>query len=358
MFPYITVIALSIGCDITCHSRISNKIKKCVLIITLGLLAIISGFRRDVGRDYGHYINLFSYITNPSIDRTREEISFRLLIKTLNALGLNARALFLVSGLFLSISLYIFIKNVVAEEYWGFFVFLYICGGSFFSSLNLTRQYIAFSFLLLSMTAFYKSKRAVSILLFAVGCTFHKSLLLFLIIIPLYFFIKHHRTLGPIITIFIGLVLYFICFDQLFHMVGQIVPTWSGYAASSSATERTAASVIKAVTPAILFIYALFQKGGQAYQIHRRDDLLILAGATAYVACSISFAGIMVLTRVTEFFAPLFFILTIKTIQREPSNTRTILYYTIYVYYILLTFVTIFIMNGNDVIPYHASLSL
>ncbi len=342
-----------------CHSQLSSKIKNNALILVLSAIAVISGFRKDVGRDYSHYISIYNDIADPSINRTREEISFRLLIKTLSQLGFNARGLFIVSSIFLSFALYIFIKSVVSQEYWGFFTSLYICSGLFFSSLNLTRQYIAFSFLLISMSAFYNNKWIASILLFALGCTFHKSMIAFLIIIPIYILLKYDIKIGVMTTLVISMILLCTGFNQLIYIAGQIVPSWKYYSIPNSATDRNTISIIKAVTPTLLFIYAIFQQKNKYYHhLHDKDNLPILAGATTYTACSISFAGIMILTRITEFFAPLFFLTIIKIVRQEPSDTKPLLYYIIYIYYITLSFVTIFIMNGNDVIPYHASIGL
>lgn len=343
----------------TCHSQLSPRIKSNALILVLSAIAVISGLRKDVGRDYNHYISIYNYISDPFINRTREEIGFRLLIKTLYQLGFNARGLFIVSSIFLSFSLYIFIKNVAPQEYWGFFTSLYICSGLFFSSLNLTRQYIAFSFLLISMSAFYTNRWIASVILFILGCTFHKSMMTFLIIIPIYILLKYDVKIGVMATLVISMILLCTGFNQLIYIAGQVVPSWKYYSIPNSATDRNTISIIKAITPTLLFIYAIFQKKDKYYHyLHDKDNLPILAGATAYAACSISFAGIMILTRITEFFTPLFFLTIIKIVRQEPSDTKPLLYCIIYIYYMTLCFVTIFIMNGNDVIPYHASIGL
>ncbi|WP_289097695.1 EpsG family protein [uncultured Bifidobacterium sp.] len=356
MTAYIILILLCLFTDFVCRTRPGSFAGKALVVAIVSYIAVLTGFRYQVGGDYTHYIEVYDFINSPYIDRTYEEIGYRILTKVTYAFGWGPRSVFIISGIMLGIALYVFTKHVVDNRFWGFFLFLFVCGGSFFSSLNLMRQYMALSCCLVAYVLWRKQHPVWAALLFALGISFHRSLLIVLLLFPLRYCLRRNRTMTIIVIYLISFTVLVFGMDSIIAVISRIIPSWSGYADIDTTASRNALALLKAVIPNVLLLYGLTKRRSllrdRELIAHDPYRSLVISGTITFAAMSICFAGIMILTRIAEFFAPFYFVYLCRLLQVENRGMKMLLSYSVYIYYLALTIVTIFVMNGNFVIPY------
>lgn len=366
MAAYIILILLCVFADFICRTRPGSFAGKTLVAVITSYIAIITGLRYQVGGDYMHYIEVYDFINSPYIDRTYEEIGYRILTKTVHALGWGPRSIFIISGIMMGVALFVFTRNVVNKQYWGFFLFLFVCGGSFFSSLNLMRQYMALSCCLMAYVLWKKNHWVWAAVLFMLGLSFHRSLLIVLLLFSLRYCLRRNRSLTIIAVYLISFAVFVFGMDSIIGVIGRIVPSWGGYANIDTTASRNAVAILKAVVPNMLMFYGLSKRHTllrdpellPAAASGSQERSLVISGTLTFAAMSFCFAGIMILTRIAEFFAPFYFVYLCRLVQTENRNMKLLLSYSIYIYYIVLTVVTIFMMNGNFVMPYQMSWSV
>ena len=355
------LIALCMFTDFFCRIKSGQLARRMMLALCCLVIAVLTGFRYEVGADYEHYLEVYDYINSPYIERDYEEIGYRILNKAVDAAGWDARALFIISGILLGAALYIFVSQIVPQYSWGFFMFLFVCGGTFFSSLNLMRQYMALSCCLMAYVCWKRHHSVWAVLLLAMGVSFHRSILIVLLLFPLRFFLRRNRDMTILVMYIVSFIILIFGMDSIISTIARIVPSWSGYANVDTNESRNTIALLKAIVPNILLFYGLSKSrtllpnNELAVDTNGQRHLqrsLILTGTITFAATSICFAGVMILTRLTEFFAPLYYVYLCRLIHDENREMKLLLNYAIYLYYLALTIVTIFIMNSNDVVPY------
>lgn len=361
MTAYIILIALCMFTDFICRSRSGQVVRRTMLALCCLVIVVLTGFRYEVGADYEHYLEVFDYINSPYIERDYEEIGYRILNKAVDAAGWDARAIFIISGILLGAALYIFVSRIVPQYSWGFFMFLFVCGGTFFSSLNLMRQYMALSCCLVAYVLWERRHPVWAVLLLAIGVSFHRSVLVVLLLFPIRFFLRRNRDMTILVMYIVGFAVLIFGMDSIIGTIARIVPSWSGYANVDTNESRNTMALLKAVVPNVLLFYGLSKSRTllpnseltvDMNDQHHLQRSLMLTGAITFATMSICFAGVMILTRLTEFFAPLYYVYLCRLVQDENREMKPLLNYAIYLYYLALTVVTIFIMNSNDVVPY------
>ena len=161
LFVIIILIMLS--------KRINNSEKK-FLICTYIVLVFISGFRNyNVGVDTKLYSSFFEYAKNISysnLHNVRYEYGFALFCKLLSTLNNNYHYLLFATSAFINYAVLNFIKKNSKNVY--FSVIMYILCNFFFSYMNVMRQAIAISIILLN----YESLKKEKYLKFSIGILF------------------------------------------------------------------------------------------------------------------------------------------------------------------------------------------
>lgn len=161
------------------------------LLAAVGVLVpvIVATFRTS-GVDFISYERMYDYIHNAGINYPTE-----LGWKLLNMISPSFRVvLFLAALIFFGVS-YIAIRKFDAKYRWmSWLVVLVVSTGAFY---NVTRQAIASAFVFLALAFFYKKKYFRFVVCVALGALFHKTALIMLIFLPLYWLImKRIKKLG------------------------------------------------------------------------------------------------------------------------------------------------------------------
>lgn len=156
--------------------------KKICLFLIILILVLISGLRVDptLYSDEWNYRNFFNDFTKISFESMdlglTKEPGFTLLNFFIAKLTHNSQMLIFICALFTNLSFILFLNKY--SKQFTFSLFLYIAGGSFFSSMNIIRQYLAMAIILFGFQHILNNDlKRFSIFVF-IAFLFHKSAIL------------------------------------------------------------------------------------------------------------------------------------------------------------------------------------
>lgn len=360
MTIYLIQMAATVLSQLVCaEPKIPRVFKKAALFSVLLLLVLASAFRYGIGGDYNHYVNMYNAALLQGSQDFYTEPGFNILLMVLVRMGLPPQSLFIFSSVLLGVGLWHFITHCVEERYWGLAVFLFVSFGFYFSSLNVLRQYMAFSIGLFALVALKDRQMKVFLLLVVIASLFHTAASFLLLAPLLSLLVKSKHGYGITVVLYI-VSLSFLVVDirPVISLLSAFVERWSGYADSTYFTDRNASAVLKLVVPNLLMIWYLVSGVGKTLSGGAVTDSkwgdVSLAGML-YVFMQNAFFGVMVLTRIPEMFGMCFALWVVRIVSRNKgSSTRFLFELLLYAYGFILTWVTIFQMNGNGVMPYQS----
>jgi hypothetical protein len=346
MVVYSIAMVFTLFCQLVVkHNR------KVVLGIVMVFLFTISAFRYNVGTDYQHYVDIYNWIVSGL--GAYVEPGFYYFNVVIQRLGGNNTWVFFFSSLLLFLSLWVGLTKCVDSKYWFFAAFLFITTGTFFSSMNLLRQYMAISIVVMATPWLIEKKNIRYIIATFIAILFHTSaIIIFLFIILV---LLDDFKIMPIlmwVTYFTSLLFVIIDFRSIIFIFGQFIPSrWSGYLDSGFFLQRNTFAMLKLIVPNITLIFLLINKKSLLTQ--NPSNKIYIVGSFLYTIFSNLFFGVTVLTRLSEYFYLFFIVSIILVIKLCQDRLSRLIITTFYIiYYIVLTVVTIFMMNGYGVIPY------
>lgn len=352
---------------VTSGSYFSIEIKKVFLFVAVLTCVLVSALRYGIGGDYAHYVDEFNSIGQFGASSSYTEIGYSYLSQALYNFGFSEQSIFVVSSIILGASIYYFIKNNLPENYWGFAVVLFVLFGFFFSSMNVLRQYLATAFCIFGFI-FLKNKKIFPFIFFVFfGCMFHTIVLIFAIL-PLLISMLRSRNAIILLTFLyiLSLLTIFVDVRPVVADFITIIPRWSGYVNSTFFTDRNNLALVKIIFPNIVFIVYIFALTCKRRMINNKDidlysifpvECYLVAGTFCYTFFQNIFYGVMVGTRLSEVFFMLYIAFIIEMVSTiKNSAVRFFCIGLIVSYGIILTIVTIFMMNGNGVVPYQSIL--
>lgn len=141
-------------------------------------MAMVSGFRYYVGRDYDTYMYFFRAINAGR--KVKAEIGYKMLVRIVSLIGGNQQLVFLIMAIFTSYFFYRFIASMSSD--YSLSTLLYLCLGPFyFSSYNTIREALAISIALFSINYIHVWWKYL--LGIALASCFHTSAILLLILL-------------------------------------------------------------------------------------------------------------------------------------------------------------------------------
>lgn len=349
---------------------LTSERKKYVLIYLLLpviLLFAVSSLRYNVGKDYRHHLDIFEWIKQSGPNSVYVEKGYSYFNALISAVGLPGETVFIVGGLLVCGSLATIAYWFVPCRCWSLFVIFYFFGGAFFSSLNLVRQYYAISLCVFSAVALYKKRWLISALLFILAALFHSSAIIFIALPIIAYGLRNKSFRIVVLVVYLfSLLLVFVDVHQAIIAVHTFLPSrWVHYLEDSQFLNRDKMAMLKLVVPNLTFLVFSSLYFNTRILSRRFDDKLldkssafsgdniIMSGLILFVATQNAFYGVMVLTRFSEYFWIFYFIAIAKLIYTAKQRSmKRLIEITYLFYFVLLTIVTIFMKNGNSVIPY------
>lgn len=324
------------------------------------LLFLVSALRYDVGQDYNHWIDVYNWIMNGENGGNYVEIGYKYLNVLIQLIPIfNEYTLFIITSAFIIFGFGYIIYRNVEKKYWFLSIFMLICSGIFFASLNLVRQYIAVVIVALGMTFLKKQNYMLFILSVIVAALFHTSALIMLAFLAFYLIFRKQKFNKILIGIYmLSLIFMIIDLRQIIEWFKFMIPErWIWYLQSDFLTDRNYSAIVKQLVPNLLLIFVLMKRK-QIINMKEENDIYILMLFTDVVITN-CFYGVLVLLRLSYFFdISLIFIIPIifELLQGYDRKIEKLGKLSILGYYILLTVVTIFFMNGHGVMPYQTIL--
>lgn len=351
--------ALIILCIVLYVLQKKGKISKRLNIyywVLVTLLFLVSAFRYNVGQDYEHWTDVYNWIMNDEKGGNYVEIGYRYLNMIIQLVPYsNAYVLFFITSAFIILGFgYIIYKNV-DKEYWFLAIFMFICSGIFFASLNLVRQYIAVVITTFGIILLKKNKYFGFIISIIIAALFHTSALIMIAFLPFYLIFRNQKYNKALIVIYaLSLIFMVVDLRQIIEYFKFLIPErWVWYLQSDFLTERNFSAITKQLVPNLLLIFVLIKRK-KVIEMNKENDIYILLLFIDVIITN-CFYGVLVLLRLSYFFdVALIFIVPIifELLQSYNKKIENLGKLSIFGYYILLTVVTIFIMNGHGVMPY------
>lgn len=205
IFTLIIILLLSYLYD---RSKTRQQKKLCVIFIFL-FLVCISGLRLDTTLysdewNYRYIFQSYEGISFSTLDLNFiNEPGFILLNWVLANITHNPQSLIFICALLTNLSFVLFIQKY--SKNFTFSIFIYITAGTFFTSMNIIRQYIAIAIILLGFKHLLSKNLKIFTIYVFIAFLFHKSAIiaLFLYFIINSIIIEKHKIVSFLIILFV-----------------------------------------------------------------------------------------------------------------------------------------------------------
>lgn len=350
------IYILLIGLCLFGQFFINSKNKKYYFGALVFLCAMVSAFRFQVGQDYQHWVDVYHWIENGS--NVYVEFGYKLLNQIIIFIPfIGVDFLYITTSFFIVLLFGTYIKKSVPQQYWFLSMFLFIATGIFFASMNLLRQYIAIAICLLAVLRLDKKKYISFVILIILAMLFHTSAFVLFPFAILYILSKKLQN-NTLLWVAYLLSLLFIVIDlrKIIDVFDFLIPDrWKWYLNSNFLTDRNSSAIVKQLVPNLIVIYSIIKRK----ELRKYYEKFDITFALVFMATIITncFYGILVLLRLSNYFDFGFIILIpilfdyIANYEKKYKFSKLCII-GIIIYYLLLTIVTIFIMNGHGVMPY------
>lgn len=166
---------------------LNPKAEKASAWLMVAAMIFVSGFREDVGMDYGEYRSIFYGIMFNGINLTdRAEVGFQLLCQFCAEFGGTPQMMFLIMSI-LTLTLYYKAYEWMSTKL-TVVLFGFLCIGQLYlGSMNGMRQSLAIAVFMYALRYVYSRQLWKYIVAILIGATVHVSVLLFL---PMYWLLR------------------------------------------------------------------------------------------------------------------------------------------------------------------------
>ena len=253
----IILIIIALECILINPSKSKTR-KKIFVIITFGILTIIAAIRDStVGVDTEQFCNAFEIISQIPLANAfnlRYEEGFVILCKILSYITMNRQILIVMSSLIIFPMIGFFVyknsKDVVLSS------ILYIIMNTYAMHMNVMRQAIAISLVILAYEMFLKKDKIIKyILLIFLASFFHQTAIIMVVLI---FFRKIKYTYNTyFLTIIVGIVV-FILANTIWNIATSMFPTYVGYANTEYIDSSYIAGSISAIIAWVVLTMGVF----------------------------------------------------------------------------------------------------
>ena len=259
MTIYIITIILLLILSFAYDFRCSNRGKKTWGYIAIVFLILIAGFRDDIGNDTMVYHQWYKFLSNNPITALKEsrfEPLFILCCVIAKNLGLSWLILQIIFATWINYSIFIFIRKYTNAIFLS--LLLYFISIYYFLNCEEIRAAIAFCFVLIALSHIKQNNYLKFSILVIIGCGFHYSNALYLILpfIPNLF--KNKLRLAIILLIiFLGANVLYAYFGVYSVLIDSVlgIETMSSYIDSDylNGTGKSILNLINIFITSVLF---------------------------------------------------------------------------------------------------------
>ena len=252
------ILIIAILCFLSFLKKLNKKVVNISYYILFIVIFLLSAMRnRGVGVDTNSYCNYYEKIDSySSIFNTGFEVGFAILVKTLHCFSKNSQLLIIVSSTLTIFSMMYFIKTNSSN--WLLSLLIFILYNCWFCYLNIMRQAIAISFILLGYNNLKKNKFKndlyfLLVVLFA--CAFHKAAII-AILLP--FIRKFKITKNRLVLTGITGLLLFLIAGPLFKLLVILLPKYNVYSNSLYAQSNYFGVLLKLLLSSCILCFSFY----------------------------------------------------------------------------------------------------
>lgn len=364
MTVYVSIIFISVLFDLICKATHERIFKKILLILLFTYITYISAIRVGIGTDYKVYENYYSLIKIYGFENISVEKGYGLLNEIVISLGLSSRIIYVISSILISAALYYFIIANITSSYWCFAVFLYVGAGFYFNSLNLLRQFMAIAIGIIAFNQYIKKRKKLCFALLVTAFFFHSSAVVLVMLLFMNWILRTSRKYLWITLMFVAsVVLSASGVTTIINSIAMLNPHWAVYVGSETSrffTDRNSSAILKLIVPLTIVIIGLIQDykietnlDGLTFNTNRHYSIM-LSGTLCYILLQMIGFGLQPIYRIGLYFFPFFISYTCHVICRQKKNMQWLFWIAAIIYFILLTYITVFLWNGSGVMPYQS----
>lgn len=242
------------------------------------VLFSVAACRLNVGNDYAKYVEFMHLVWCDAYVPT--EAGFNLLVKVLYACS-GFENYLLVFGVFAFLTVLLFLSAIWRQaEHFGFSFFLFMAFGYYFQSFSTVRYYLALAMALCAIPYVLRRQWVRFLLVILLAATFHKSVLVVLVLYPLASFHWKKWQLA-VAALFCGS--FFFLQDFYLKVVVFLYPTYEETEYLSGGTSLVSIARCAGVLLLSLILYRKAVKGNRQMEFYFLCNLGALA---MYVCCS------------------------------------------------------------------------
>lgn len=276
--------------------------------LVFNIFFIPAAIRYDIGTDYSSYVDIY----NSSIMLSDMEYGFRFIVNILHMMDLPSQALFV----FTSFLMYFPICFLLKDDGYSVKIFVYFIV-FYLYSLNVIRNSIAISFLILAIEFLSRKKYTYTCLWFVLACLFHYSSFFF---VPL-FFVNNISFNKRILLCLIGGGVYLAITNKFFLLFNMPLFVDSKYGIYVGSTHSNAAEIgtglgVAAYMFVPLYIIAIF------IYVYRMNYNIIIIGLSMYIISYLLALKVEILGRLADIYSLLFVSAIVNIIKGGVISNR------------------------------------
>lgn len=320
----------------------NNILSKLLLYVAFISMLIVSGFRYGVGTDFWMYNNYFRHIQNITKESSILEYGYFVFNKLLRLISNSDQIIFLATSFI--ILLFIFKCVLRYSKRYELSFYLFITMYFYYSSFNITRQFIAIALSFYAVRYIFEKKCIYYMAFIFIAGLFHNSAF---IMAPFYFISQLKFSNKAYIMISILAILVFLFFNQAINIVFTILPRYKKYIGSDFLTSDS--NLMHFIVIAIVMIVSFILKE-KLNKLDYKNNVYINA---IFFATIFQLLGIktVLFSRIVMYLSIYGIILIPNMISLFSKKIRPIVYLAVVLIYYLNCFVLM--LTGNSgILPY------
>lgn len=353
IFLYLLLFFVTFLCSFKIRGNLSSRDFWRILIVPIVLFSVIEGCRYGRGTDYLSYKYRYEHID--LLEET--QAGFVFIMQVLKGIGCNYVLAFISYTLIFSFGLVWFIKSNFAlkESKWMLLFALLALQPKF---ENQVRQFLAFPFMLVSFTYFFKRQWVKTALFFIITMSIHTGLFFsYMCFLPLY--IWKNKIINFKLAILLLAVSYFIVpkgmlADFVSNLLGGVDISFLGNDSLTHYTEdsdrwlgedsylKNAEQTVFTMTLQFMFECASVYVSYMALSVRKNEKVLLFYNMMiiGFISCRLCF-GYEILYRLTEqmrffWFIPIGYSLGVSLCQGKNNKAFILAKYVVILYNVML----------------------
>ncbi|MGU9099117.1 EpsG family protein [Clostridium perfringens] len=235
------------------NKKHNDKISIVSIIVVIILLSIVSG-SRTAFVDTEAYVNLYKNIDNINIFNDNYEFGFMILLKILHYFSKNPQFMLFITAFITNFLFLITLRRYSKGCYGELIIYMYITGGTFISTMNGMRQYLAAAILFYFTYLIERKCTYKYILICLIASTIHVSAL---IMIPIYFLVNTKAFSKKTICIIFISSIFIIFFNPIINYLYGVI---GGKFGQYSDFNEGGANLIRVFVSAVPLIFAFIYR--------------------------------------------------------------------------------------------------